>query len=66
MTEGDVSMALISDEQWAAMVRRAIELAREHASDEEQPFMDKLHFLGMADEFGGEDGLFGAIRVVKD
>ena len=59
-------MALISDEKWAATVRRAIELAREHATEEEKPFMDRLHFLGMADEFGGEEGLFGAIRVVDE
>ncbi len=56
-------MALISDELWAATLRRAIELAKEHASAEEKPRMEKLHVLGIADDFDGTKGEFGIIKV---
>jgi hypothetical protein len=56
-------MALISDELWAATLRRAIELAKEHASAEERPRMERLHMLGIADEFDGKKGEFGIIKV---
>ncbi|MBI1180922.1 MAG: hypothetical protein GC201_10215 [Alphaproteobacteria bacterium] len=59
-------MALISDELWAATIRRAIELAKEHASEEEKPRMAKLHVLGLSDEFDGKKGEFGIIKVLKD
>jgi hypothetical protein len=59
-------MALISDELWAATLRRAIELAKEHASADERPRMEKLHLLGIADEFEGKAGEYGIVKVLKD
>jgi hypothetical protein len=59
-------MALITDELWAATINRALEIAKEHASDAERPRMEKLHFLGLSDEFDGKDGEFGIIQVLKD
>jgi hypothetical protein len=56
-------MALISDELWASTLRRAIELAKEHASAEERPRMERLHVFGMADEFDGKKGEYGIIKV---
>ena len=58
-------MALISDELWAATLRRAIELAKEHASAEERPRMEKRHVLGIADDFEGKKGEFGIIKVTN-
>jgi hypothetical protein len=58
-------MALISDELWAATLRRAIELAKEHASPAEKERMEKLHVLGIADDFEGKKGEYGIIKVMN-
>jgi len=59
-------MALISDEVWAATLRRAIEIAKEHASDDERARMERLYFMGVADTFDGKAGTYGIVAVRKD
>ncbi|MDA0339689.1 MAG: hypothetical protein O2910_07615 [Proteobacteria bacterium] len=59
-------MPLITDELWAATIKRALEIAKEHATDDERPRMEKLHFLGLVDELEGKSGEFGILEVLKD
>ena len=59
-------MPLISNEKWGAAVRRALELAKEHATDEERSAMEALHFVGTADNFEGENGVYGILKVLDD
>ncbi|MFN3233205.1 MAG: hypothetical protein ACE363_13770 [Alphaproteobacteria bacterium] len=59
-------MALISDEIWASTIRRAIEIAKEHATDEERPRMERLYHVGLTDGFEDQDGTFGIIGVRKE
>ena len=58
-------MALVTDELWMATIMRALEIAKEHASDDEKPRMEQLHFVGIADDFNGEKDTYGIIKVLK-
>ena len=59
-------MALVTDELWMATIMRALEIAKQHATDDEKTRMEKLHFVGIADECEGEAGTYGIIKVLKD
>ncbi len=59
-------MALISDEIWAATIRRALEIAKEHATDEEKPRMERLYHVGLTDGAEGQEGTFGIIGIRKE
>ena len=59
-------MGLISDEKWASVIRRAMELAKEHATEKERASMEALHFVGMVDNFEGEEGVYGLLKVLDE
>ena len=58
-------MALVNDELWMATIMRALEIAKEHATEDEKDRMEKLHFVGISDEFEDDKGTYGVLKVLK-